>query len=881
MRFTILLIFLCHISIAQVDFAKYMDFAGGSLESSHSSCISSTGAIFIGSSINSSGAKQLLLTKLDSVSNHVWTKKINSNLPYLRSFIVEEGLDSNLILAGSYMPTGASKFQAFLMKIDHHGNILWKKALHLTNTYYNNNVQDMIIHPSGDIIVATNSTQNANWDGRRAYLYRVSPSGQVKWFKKYKNTQLSIDVVDLSLSPIGEIIVGYNYWSPGSIGYDVFGFLRIEPDSGKFIQSKHYYNYSSSDDEAYINQVIALDSNSYLLAGRYWKEFWYNSDGAFVARFDNDTLSWFYHDNFEDYEQQFNSIRLLNDSTVLAIGQEREGYWTNPNSKLDWLIAAKIDIRTGLAYSTQRSLGKYSTTFQEYGNQQVTIKDDKLLLVANSKNRVGPNKGVYLERRSLTDDVLCGNRQDSLLNETWTAFSFWHFTAQTDGFSFPSSLNLTLNPFSLAADTVFCNCQTYEAQPSYEICKGDSVLVFAGVANTYNWSPSTQVSCDTCQYTYLKPSNTGYVQLTLDQGEFCHYDDSISVKVLDTTTVHHTLPDTVLVCGADQISLDLSNFYKVEWFDADTGKLKILDSNYTDAYYQFKYRTLQSCWFTDSFYLKSENAAAYFPFDTVVYCGTNFQVSANGGQTWNWSPAHAVNCSHCEDVVVNDSYEGYISLHSNANLNCERVDSFYFKTALNYILIDTLYFCDTLLFKGPNQQYQISSDSTISLHYKTVWNCDSLVDLHFIETTVNAKLAHTDSGLYSVNWGTQYQWYDCILGTKVLGATNRLFVPDYASQYALKLWTDSCSEMSACVTFTALGEEESLEQRIYILPSPSEDRVKVVGISSRQEYLLYDLQGALVLSGSIDPEGIIDLSNMKAGQYLLKIEGKVLHLIKH
>ena len=65
------------------------------------------------------------------------------------------------------------------------------------------------------------------------------------------------------------------------------------------------------------------------------------------------------------------------------------------------------------------------------------------------------------------------------------------------------------------------------------ICEGESVVLYGGEANTYQWSPSTGLSCTTCPTPTATPEVTTTYQVTLNGGTGCARQRALTVAVED------------------------------------------------------------------------------------------------------------------------------------------------------------------------------------------------------------------------------------------------------------------------------------------------------------------------------------------------------------
>lgn len=70
-------------------------------------------------------------------------------------------------------------------------------------------------------------------------------------------------------------------------------------------------------------------------------------------------------------------------------------------------------------------------------------------------------------------------------------------------------------------------------------------------------------------------------------------------------------------------------------------------------------------------------------------------------------------------------------------------------------------------------------------------------------------------------------------------------------------------------------------KNIVISPNPSTDYIKISGLSNEQSYIIFDMVGQVVVSGTIRNEERINLQDFKSGLYILKFSDRtILKFIK-
>lgn len=95
-----------------------------------------------------------------------------------------------------------------------------------------------------------------------------------------------------------------------------------------------------------------------------------------------------------------------------------------------------------------------------------------------------------------------------------------------------------------------------------------------------------------------------------------------------------------------------------------------------------------------------------------------------------------------------------------------------------------------------------------------------------------------------------------------------------------KVKLTTCNENMACDTLTKtiflnpLAVNDFSWQKIYIFPNPAKNRLTIKGIQSPYSIKIFDLSGRIQLSLKVTQSEYIDLSELNAGMYIVKIENR-------
>jgi hypothetical protein len=201
------------------------------------------------------GNNDAYLIKTDASGDTLWTKSYGgSGLDEMNS--VQQTSDGGYILAGRTSSFGAGWWDAYLIKTDSAGNVLWTRTYGGTNDDDARSVQQTT---TGGYIVlgGTQSFGHGGWD---AYLIRADSNGDTLWTRTYGGTDLDAGNSVQQTSEGGYILAGTSY-SFGAGNGDVY--LIKTDSSGNVLWTKTYggTNYDGA------SSVQQTSDGGYIIAG--------------------------------------------------------------------------------------------------------------------------------------------------------------------------------------------------------------------------------------------------------------------------------------------------------------------------------------------------------------------------------------------------------------------------------------------------------------------------------------------------------------------------------------------------------------------------------------------------------------------------------------
>lgn len=126
-------------------------------------------------------------------------------------------------------------------------------------------------------------------------------------------------------------------------------------------------------------------------------------------------------------------------------------------------------------------------------------------------------------------------------------------------------------------------------------------------------------------------------------------------------------------------------------------------------------------------------------------------------------------------------------------------------------------------------------------------------------------------------------------GTYIVGSTATLVaIPN--DGYIFAKWSDEVTEstrqivvdhdieLSALFSYTDV--EENDEEKVSLYPNPANDIIRIEGLESASEVLIYNIYGVRVKAMSLGGDGDINVSDLAAGLYLLRVNGHTMRFVK-
>jgi TolB-like protein len=260
-----------------------------------------------GTSSFGAGWYDIFLIKTAANGNLQWAKTYGgTSLDWASS--VQQTSDGGYIVAGAIASFGAGNWDAFLVKTDANGNIIWAKTYGGTDWDFAQSVQQT---SDGGYIVAgyTDSFGAGYWD---IFLIKTDASGNIQWAKTYGGTDIDWPFSVQHTSDGGYIVVGETY-SFGAGYWDIF---LIKTDANGNIQWAKTYGGTDGD---YVSSVQQTSDGGYIVAG-YTYSFGAGGDIFLIKTDANGNIIWAKTYGGTDDDQAFH-VQQTSDGGYIVAGR--------------------------------------------------------------------------------------------------------------------------------------------------------------------------------------------------------------------------------------------------------------------------------------------------------------------------------------------------------------------------------------------------------------------------------------------------------------------------------------------------------------------------------------------------------------------------------
>ena len=256
------------------------------------------------------------------------------------------------------------------------------------------------------------------------------------------------------------------------------------------------------------------------------------------------------------------------------------------------------------------------------------------------------------------------------------------------------------------------------------ICSGDSLSLSVDTMDStslippysYSWTPSTGLTCDTCQSTFAQPAtSTTYTVVVTDSAGI---QDSIAVDitVVNSTPIVFAGNDTS-ICSGDSAQLSASGGITYLWnpgigLSDSTIANPIAGPTDTTTYVVTGSNGCGSDTDTVVVYIAVPTGAADAGPTTTFCFGGSVQLTATGGVSYLWSPNQFLSCTACDKTNANPPTDMTYYVTAIDSFGCTDTDSVLVE--VNGVPVSTTAVPATLCFASDTVQLEVSGSADLS-----------------------------------------------------------------------------------------------------------------------------------------------------------------------
>ncbi|MBA3681472.1 MAG: T9SS type A sorting domain-containing protein [Bacteroidetes bacterium] len=327
------------------------------------------------------GNTDVYLVKVDSMGFPIWEKTFGGFGNDVGRSVIQLP-DSGYVIAGFTNSFGAGGYDAYIVKTDKNGNLIWQKTFGGLDWDF---AYDLVLAPDGDIIVCGN-TSSSGAGKKDGLLLKYDLLGNLVWQKTIggiENEELRsvIKTNDNFLAT-----VGYTE-SNGDINGDVY-FYKFDLGGNTI-----FYNITGGPGKDYANDIVQKFNNDYVICGA--KTFTVDPDpiGLMYSMSSTGAFLWEYYDLLSVGKNEFFSVTNSYQNT---------GFNAYVRSRPISGFKLQADMYIGLYMGYNYKLNASGGSEDEYVYSVEALADGGFVSVGSTLSFGSIGEDVYLIRHDST-----------------------------------------------------------------------------------------------------------------------------------------------------------------------------------------------------------------------------------------------------------------------------------------------------------------------------------------------------------------------------------------------------------------------------------------------------------------------------------------------
>jgi len=203
----------------------------------------------------------VLLIKIDSLGVKKW-EKIFGGVGYEWGQSLEIADDGGFMVFGSTDSYGAGSYDAYLIKTDSLGNMLWQKTYGSQYLEYGNSITKL---QNGDFMLAGSSRITS--DSAVAVAIRINADGTEIWNKRYLPTVRNVEFTGVKQLATGEVIVCGSDQGD-TLFNSCYGILKsLDVNNGNVNWERQYHLFEDDSTQHYFYSMDTCSDGGLVMGG--------------------------------------------------------------------------------------------------------------------------------------------------------------------------------------------------------------------------------------------------------------------------------------------------------------------------------------------------------------------------------------------------------------------------------------------------------------------------------------------------------------------------------------------------------------------------------------------------------------------------------------